>query len=154
MMIFCTCGTWHAGISTPRSPLATITPSAASMMLSMFCTPSAFSILAMISIRSPPFATRNSRISLIASAFRIKEAATKSISCSIPKRRSPLSFSVRFGRLIETFGTFTPFFSPSSPPFTTVQTISGAFTFSTRRPIRPSSIRIVSPSLISSVRPV
>ena len=129
MMVFWMCGTCSAGISTPMSPRATMMPSLASMMSSRFSIPSAFSIFAMIWMEEP--ASFNiARISRTASAVRTKEAAMKSKPCSIPKRISALSFSVSAGSLIFTFGTFTPLRMPSSPPFTTVQTISVPFTTS------------------------
>ena len=53
MIFFWICGTWSAGISTPRSPRATMMPSAASRISSIFSTPSAFSILAIIPISLP-----------------------------------------------------------------------------------------------------
>ena len=45
---FCTIGTSSVGISTPKSPLATMIASATSMISSMLLTPSRFSILAII----------------------------------------------------------------------------------------------------------
>jgi len=46
MMRFCTIGTFSAPTSTPRSPRATMAPSAASRISSRFATASGFSILA------------------------------------------------------------------------------------------------------------
>ena len=59
------------------------------------------------------------------------------------------------GRRILTLGTLTPFLEPSSPPFTTVHSISvPSITLFTRSSIRPSSIRIVFPFETSCGRPV
>ena len=145
MIIFWRCGTSSAGISTPRSPRATMIPSAARMISSIFSIPSAFSTFAMIGIYGAPSSFKYALISSTHSAFLTNDAAIKSISCSTPKRISSLSFSVIAGRRMATFGTLTPFLSPSSPPFTTEQTISVSVLLSTRSPIRPSSIRMVQP---------
>ena len=134
------------------SPLATMIPSATAMISSRFSIPSAFSILA-ITLIAEPSASSISLISRIQSAVRTKEAAIKSKPCLIPKRISSLSFSVSAGSLIFTLGTFTPFFSPNSPPLITVQTISVPSTFTTSSSIRPSSMRILFPAATSSFRP-
>ena len=76
---FCTIGTSSAGISTPKSPLATITPSATFMISSIFFTPSAFSILAIISICALA-SSNNLRMAIISAARCTKDAAIKSIS--------------------------------------------------------------------------
>ena len=152
MISFWICGTSCAGISTPISPLATIMPSATAMISSKLSIPSAFSILAM-TLMAEPSESSIDLISRIQSAVRTKEAAIKSKPCLMPKRISSLSFSVSAGSLIFTLGTFTPFFSPNSPPLITVQTISVPSTFSTSSSIRPSSIRILFPAATSSFRP-
>ena len=51
VICFCTPGTLSSGISTPRSPRATISASAMSMISARRCTACGFSILAMISAR-------------------------------------------------------------------------------------------------------
>ncbi len=51
--IFCTLGTISGLVSMPRSPRATMMPSAASMIESMFFTASGFSILAMTGVTRP-----------------------------------------------------------------------------------------------------
>ena len=51
--IFCASGTSSIGISTPRSPRATIRPSVALMISSMFLSASGFSILAIIRMFLP-----------------------------------------------------------------------------------------------------
>ena len=146
-------GTFSAGISTPMSPLATMMPSAASMMASRFSMPSAFSIFAITFILEP-CSSSMALISLIQSAVRTKDAAMKSKPCLIPKRISSLSLSVRAGSLIFTLGTLTPFFSPSSPPLMTSQTMSVSFTWRTSSSISPSSMRIRLPAATSSFSPL
>lgn len=84
--------TSSTGISTPRSPRATMMPSEASRISSKLLRPSWFSILEMMWMFSPPCAFRCSRISITSERLRIKEAATKSTPCSQPKIRSCLSF--------------------------------------------------------------
>ena len=128
-------------------------PSAARMISSILRIPSAFSIFAMIGVYGAFSSLRYALISRTHSAFLTKDAAIKSIPCSTPKRISSLSFSVMAGRRTDTFGTFTPFFSPSSPPFTTSQRISVPVLPITVRPIRPSSMRIVLPLSTSSGSP-
>ena len=58
IIFFWRMGTSWAGISTPRSPRATITPSDTSMMASRLSTPSRFSILEMMRIFWPPHSLR------------------------------------------------------------------------------------------------
>ena len=149
MIIFWIYGTSCAGISTPMSPRATMMPSLASMMASRFSMPSAFSIFAMTAMLEP-CSERISLISRIAAAVLTNDAAMKSKPCSIPNKISALSFSVSAGSFTFTFGTFTPFFSPSSPPLTTVQTMLFPFTSTTSSSISPSSIRILLPAFTSS----
>ena len=146
-------GTSSAGISTPRSPRATMIPSATSKISSKFSIPSAFSIFAITGVYGASHSRRIVLISRIQSALRTKEAAIKSTSCSAPKRISSLSFSVIAGRRIGTFGTFTPFLCPSSPPLIILQIMSLPLISSTTNSIRPSSIRILPPTLTSSTRP-
>ena len=150
---FWSCGRRFASISTPRSPRATMIPSAAAMMASRLSRPSCDSIFAMIFMLEPA-SSISARICSIVSALRTKEAATKSKPSSIPNLMSSISFSVRPGRRMLTFGTLTPFFSPSSPPFVMRQWMSAPSTRSTWRPMRPSSIRMVLPSWTSSLSPL
>ena len=125
-------------------------PSAQRMISSMFLIASKFSILAITGIYGALHSLKNDLISRIHSAFLTKEAAIKSTPCSTPNFRS----SVIAGRRIATFGTLTPFFSPSSPPLTTSQLMLLPFLSFTFSSIRPSSIRIVLPALTSSTRPL
>ena len=146
-------GSLAASISTPISPLATMIPSLASMISSILSIPSWFSIFEITWM----FACFSARISLIwrtASPFLIKDAAINSNPLSQANFISSISFCVSAGSFIETPGTLTPFFSPSSPPFKTLVWISGPSTFITSSAIRPSSISILSPAFTSSLSPL
>ena len=105
------------GISTPKSPLATIKPSETSNISSMLSTPSWFSIFEIICILVALFSSRISLIANTSDALRTNDAAIKSIPCSIPNSMSFLSFGVIAGRFIFTLGTFTPLLSLIVPAF-------------------------------------
>ena len=92
---FCMDGTSTKGISTPKSPLATIIPSAISQSSSMLSTPERFSILAIISISEPPFSFKKFLMSSKSCFVETKDAATKSTSFFIPKSKSFLSCSLK-----------------------------------------------------------
>ena len=68
-------GTSSIGISTPKSPLATIIPSDTSSILSKLSIPSLFSIFEIILICSPPFCFNTSLISITSCGFLTNEAA-------------------------------------------------------------------------------
>ena len=73
---FCSSGTRSGGISTPKSPRATIMPSACCIIDSTLRKPSSFSILAITRIWLPPACSRNRLISTMSSARWINDAAT------------------------------------------------------------------------------
>ena len=75
MIRFWTIGTSSVPSSTPRSPRATITPSAASRIASRFSTACGFSILAMTGVASPIDRTR-AFASRTSSARRTNDIAT------------------------------------------------------------------------------
>ncbi len=75
MMRFCQMGTSAGGISTPRSPRATMTASAAATMSPTAASASFFSILATASW-SPPAAAMASLRPRTSSARRTNESAT------------------------------------------------------------------------------
>ena len=74
-----------------------MTPSQSAQICSMLSTPERFSILAMTSMEAPPFACRNALRSATSCRLETNEAATKSTSFSMPKSRSDLSCSDRYG---------------------------------------------------------
>eukprot|EP00967_Tisochrysis_lutea_P134386 scaffold237306_cov28-Tisochrysis_lutea.AAC.1 len=104
-MVFCHVTTSWIGTSTPRSPRATMSPSDSAMMASRLSRASVDSIFEMMSgggeDGSDAYLAWHSamwaRIARTPSALRTKEAATASMSCSMPKRMSSLSFSDRGG---------------------------------------------------------
>ena len=115
VMRFCTPGTASSGISTPRSPRATITPSASSMIASSCCSACGFSILAMMPAR---FLTVL-RASAMSSGRWMKERATQSTSAASAASRSRRSFSVKAPERISVSGRLTPLRSESFLPCTT-----------------------------------
>ena len=145
MSCFWTLGTSTNGISTPRSPLAIMMPAHFWEISSMLSTPALFSILAMTSIFSPPLASKNSRISIMSSFRDTKEAATKSISFLIPKRRSFLSCSLKKSPCMTLLGKFIDFWSESVPP-----TITSHLTF---WPLISLTSRITSPLFMRTLSP-
>ena len=116
-----------------------MTPSAASMISSMFSTASAHSTLAMTMMPAPPCSSRKPLTARTPAASRRNDAATKSTSWRMPNRRSALSWSVITGSGTDVPGRFTDLRSPSSPEFCTVHTMSIPRTSSTTSPMRPSS---------------
>ena len=147
-------GSSTKGISTPRSPLATIMPSQASQISSILSTPDRFSILAMISIWLPPLSSRNFRISSTFCLLETKEAATKSTSFWMPKSRSALSASLRKGPVITLLGKDMLLRLESSPPTMHLQMASLPWSFSTSKTTRPLLTRTRSPTDRSFTRPL
>ena len=86
-------GTSSAGISTPRSPRATITPSHTERIASILAIASCFSILA-ITLAFRPEAVIKSLSSRISSGVQTKLNATQSTPSDMPKRKSSRSLSV------------------------------------------------------------
>ena len=95
---------------------------------------------------------QNSRICRMSCAQRVKEAAMKSKPASMPNLMSSRSLSLKYGIDSSTFGTLTPLWSEMGPPLSTTHWISLSLTFCTCSSIRPSSMRMRSPSLTSFVR--
>mmetsp|Transcript_19420 Transcript_19420/g.48537 ORF Transcript_19420/g.48537 Transcript_19420/m.48537 type:complete len:366 (-) Transcript_19420:508-1605(-) len=75
IIIFCASATFSEGISMPRSPRATITPSVYLRMSSMLDTPSSFSILEMIWMLAPPLSSRILRTILTSSPVCTNDTA-------------------------------------------------------------------------------
>ena len=142
---FCRAGTSMKGISTPRSPRATMMPSATSQISSTLSTPLRFSILAMMSMSLPPLAFSRSRMACTSDLEDTKEAATKSTPFSMPKSRSFLSCSDRKSCFSTLPGKFMLFRSDRTPPFCTRQMTS--------LPLTSSTFMMTSPLLISTVSP-
>ncbi|OQB00311.1 MAG: hypothetical protein BWY25_01835 [Chloroflexi bacterium ADurb.Bin222] len=150
MMDFWMRGTFSSSISTPRSPRATMTPSAASRMESMFSHAWGFSILATTATGLAPIRSRSARTS---SAVRTKESAIIATSCSSAKARSPRSFSVSEGRLRGTPGRLMPLRSPTRPPVRTcVRTLVASLAMASST-TAPSAISTRSPGRTSRAKP-
>ena len=143
-------GTSSNGTSTPKSPRATMIPSATSKISSTFLTPCILSILAMIFI-CPPCSSKILRISKISCAVRVNDAAQYSNPISHPKIKSSRSFSEMNGIDKSIFGILTPFLLEMTPPFMTSQTISGPLISNTFKATKPSSIKTVPPGITSCV---
>ncbi len=148
MIFFCRVGTSSVESSTPRSPRATITPSASSRMLARLSMASRFSIFAM-SGASPPRLRIRSFASRRSSGRRTNERATKSTPSDRPKARSDRSLSVRAGIDSDTPGRFIPLFDLRIPPWMISQVTERSAVPSTLSSRLPSSRRMVSPGLAS-----
>ena len=128
--------TCDEGISIPRSPRATMTPSVTARISSKLTTPCSFSILTMI-LMPAPSGPRTSRIVRTSWAERMKEAKTMSTPFLTPNWRSFLSFSDRAGRSTAVLGRLTPLREQSEPlltAWTLSRSPSMARTFSERTP--------------------
>ena len=142
-------GTSSKGISTPKSPLATMIPSHTSHISSMLSTPLLFSILAMISIFFPPFSFKKLRRSTTSCFLDTKEAATKSTSFLIPNNISDLSISLRYGWSRTFEGKFILLRSERTPPVITSQIALFPSIFLTEKITRPLLTKILSLTLSS-----
>ncbi len=110
LMARSTSSRWITGISswsisTPRSPLATITASDSRMIASASSTADRVSILATTSGGWSPSSLRSWRTS---SALRTNDWATMSAPASRAHAASSWSLGVRAGRLRRSAGTLTP----------------------------------------------
>ena len=114
-IIFCNNGTCSIGISTPRSPLATITPSVASIISSILSTASGFSILA-ITLAVLSLLAIILFSSIISSAERTNESPIHSTSLLNAKSRFAKSSSVKLGIETFVFGRLTPLREVRIPP--------------------------------------
>ncbi len=154
MMCFWSEGTRSGDIVTPKSPLATITPSHTSRIASIWSTPSGVSSLAMIGVSWAfgSFFVMVFRSSTKSSARRTKDNATISTLCSNPNERSSRSLEVRGGDESWTPGRWIPWCLPKYPPAMTSVSTSDSEMEVTTSSIAPSSIRILSPGLTSRGR--
>ena len=118
MIFFWIIGTRSGGISTPRSPRATMIPSTASMMGSSRSTAWGFSILA-ISIGGCSSSFSRARTGARSSSWRTNESATKSTPSSRPTSRSAKSLSVTAATRRFACGRFTPLRDVTVPPLMT-----------------------------------
>mmetsp|Transcript_32591 Transcript_32591/g.103862 ORF Transcript_32591/g.103862 Transcript_32591/m.103862 type:complete len:375 (-) Transcript_32591:593-1717(-) len=135
------------GISIPRSPRATMTPSLASTICAKLSRPSWFSTLEMIWMFLP-LAPSTLRMWSTSEPLRTNDAATKSTLFFTPQlRRSSLSFSVMVGRSTTMPGRFMFLRSPrvaSLRHFTWMVPALGSHEM-TSRVMEPSAQRITLP---------
>ena len=146
---FCTSGTRSSGISTPRSPRATISPSKASTTASMSSTASGFSSFAITGTRCPTRSMTAWTRSMSA-GDRTKESATRSTPRPRANSRSAMSFADSAGTEMSMPGSDRPLLSDTVPPTVTVHTTSGPSTATTSSPTRPSSTSSRSPGFASA----
>ena len=147
IIIFCASATFSEGISMPRSPRATMTPSVYLRISSKFSMPASFSILQMICTFCPPASSRVLRMSCTSSPVCTNDAATKSILFLQQKFcTSLMSFSVSTGMSTLTPGRLQFLRSPSFLVFSTVpfSTVSDSM-LSTRMEMEPSAMRMLFP---------
>ena len=115
MMSFCTNGTSCLGISTPKSPRATMTASVMVRISSKSSKASGFSIFATIRACLPAASIRLRR-SMMSLELRTKESPTQSTSFSKANAKSASSFSVMHGSEIAVEGKLIPFLGFNLPP--------------------------------------
>ena len=148
-IIFCKSGTLSIGSSTPKSPLATIIPSAKSIILSISSIASGFSIFAIIRAFLFLLYIRSFNV-IISDPLLTKDKPIQSKSCSRAKSKSLMSFGVRQGNDIFVFGKLRPFFEVKWPPMVIKHfTWSLKFVSNTFNCNFPSSIKTVSPTFTS-----
>ncbi|MPN08492.1 hypothetical protein SDC9_155774 [bioreactor metagenome] len=135
-MRFWIVGTCSGGISTPRSPRATMIASAVSTMGSRLRMAIGFSSLATM----PACPCTIALISRMSSARWTKDSATQSTPSARPKARSALSLAVSADSGRTTPGTLTPLRSDTVPPAITLVCAKSGPHASTRRRTRPSSM--------------
>ena len=144
---FCTPGTFSSGISTPRSPRATISASARSRMSSSRVTACGFSILAITAARP--------RVIFFASAMSsgrwMNDSATQSMPASSAASRSARSFgaSAASGTTVSRQAHALAVRQSCRRPRRARRCAAGSSRSTTRRSL-PSSIRSVSPALMAA----
>ena len=143
---FCAIGTRSIGISTPKSPRATITLSTSWRIESRLSIASARSSFA-ITGALLPILSKYALASRTSWPVRTKETATQSTPCSTPNRRAALSSSVITGRSMDTPGRLTPLYEEMVPPLRTRVDTSRPSVSSTSRHTVPSAMKIRLPWL-------
>ena len=142
---FCAAGTFPEGISTPRSPLATIRPSNASVIFTKSSNASHFSIFAITGRRTLKLSMISCTPS-ISEAFLTNESAIQSDSSFRANFKSSLSWSVSAGTPKDTPGKLTPLPFCISPPIRVLQRKElSSMTSSTSSCTLPSLIKIFDP---------
>ena len=143
---FCTPGTFSSGISTPRSPRATISASARSRMSPSRVTACGFSILAITAARP--------RVIFLASAMSsgrwMNDSAIQSTPASSAASRSAMSFGASAASGTMVSGRLTPLRFDTLPPTSTRVVMRCALTSVATRRSLPSSISSASPGLMAA----
>mmetsp|Transcript_27326 Transcript_27326/g.81559 ORF Transcript_27326/g.81559 Transcript_27326/m.81559 type:complete len:236 (-) Transcript_27326:336-1043(-) len=151
IIIFCSRKTFSGGISMPRSPRATMTPSVAARISSNLSSPSWFSIFAITLMAEPSPCLDSLSVFLMkwmSSADWTKEAAMKSTLFGTPKFcRSSMSLGCSTGRSTLTLGRFMFLRSPIDWLFSTRQMTEAALHSLTVSTSEPSAMRMVEPFL-------
>ena len=143
-------GTSSAGISIPKSPLATIIPLETLIISSIFFIAWGFSIFEIIGIWWSQYLDINSLSSRTSFFDLTNERATQSKEFFTAKITSLMSFSVSAGCEILVYGRLTPFFDFNNPGCITLSTtVSFLSVERAFKIIFPSSIKTFSPALIS-----
>ena len=146
-MIFrCQPGTSSAGNSTPKSPRATMSASAACAISSSSRSACGFSIFAMMAARSPT----KPRSSCTSAARCTNDKATQSTPSAKPKARSSRSLRVKEDKESGVSGRFTPLRSESMPPTNTSASNAKSCLAFKRSLSLPSSINNTWPTCNSS----
>ncbi len=130
-------GTFSSGISTPRSPRATISASEYSMIAARRSTACGFSILAITPARPRAIFLTSAR----SSGRWMKDSAIQSAPALRPASRSERSLAVSALKPMVESGTLTPLRSESTVPTSTMVVAWSFEHFSTLRRIFPSSRR-------------
>ena len=146
-----TMGNSKYGISIPKSPRATMMPSAPRTMDSKFNRACWSSILAMTN-GCGLFSPNNSRSCKRSRASRTKDSAMKSTPSSRPSFTSRMSLAVSAGKLTLTPGRLMWRRLPSLPSVSTSHSTLLPFLASTYISIVPLSISTTSPTLISLMK--
>ena len=133
---FCWIGTSSGGISTPRSPRATMMASQRLMISLRLFKAIGFSSLAMTAARP----AMSFRASAISSGRWTNDSAIHSTPSCRAKRRSSRSLSVRGDNSSTASGTLTPLLADKGPPAVTLASQKSGPTVSTSRRILPSSM--------------
>ena len=146
--IFCASATFSGRMSMPRSPRATMTPSAAAMMASMFFSPARFSIFAITRRCSASSSASTARTASTSAALCTNDSARLSTPLRHAKRMSSTSFSVSTGRLMNAPGRYTAVPSNSVPALSAFAVSSVGLTIDcTSSSMAPYAMRIMEPAL-------
>ena len=149
MISFCTIGTLATSVSTPRSPRATITASAASTIDARLSMASRFSILATTRATEPRVRS-SSFSSFTSTADRTNDRLTKSTPADAAHSACCQSAALIAATESFTPGRLTPWRLRIVPPWITRHRTQSALRSSTTRLIVPSASITESPTESSS----